>query len=328
MSVTQVTLITINGILLVTGLVIFAIALWKRNRHPFKSRGFMPFWAIVAFIVNKITFISMFGGMLSGTHMETVNLLLCIMEGFIQSPQKIGFLFLVAFQGFRFFIVDTINRSKESIGIRMERKGETVSLGKYKWLKFVSSTWAMLCGFFLVVIIFDGALAIVGFLYGSRIGVIFKCPVTGDNAQFGDTLYFIIFVAITACMVLLITAVIIYDLIKNNELLCACKWKEYFWYTDPLYFRIEYMGLLIIIFISLVFSVALSRLPEQFKFAERIATSIFSSVIIYFFVGFSLITTIKWDLRAKRLENVDEIQKILSNEHIKKLFKEFARKEW
>jgi len=50
--------------------------------------------------------------------------------------------------------------------------------------------------------------------------------------------------------------------------------------------------------------------------------------IVLFQACFSLIIAIKWDTTKKEDKDVDEIQKVMSDSRIRKLFLDFAAREW
>lgn len=322
-----ITSLVVFSIAAIPILFLFPLALWFRTRQPLLSRGAVPFCGMITFFFIQITRAIQYIPVLAGVPESGVSLGFCLQKSYFDSPAKLGFMYLLFFQGLRYFVLNTLNKQTEDIRMIIQPSNETqkssrVSVQKYKWFKFLASGWTMVGGFFAVVLIWYITVTIIGFIYGSRTNAIWTCP---HDEGLGGILRNVLFLIYSATFGIAILSVLVYDIVKNFSILRECKIWDMLFYEDPLLFRIEYLLLMLVYILYIVVTLSVYNLNNEV--VDSVTTALNGSFIILVNTGLSLIMTIIWSCR-KVPKDDDIIQQVLDDPRLYKKFVEFAQKEW
>src|SRR5690606_33995055 len=105
----------------------------------------------------------------------------------------------------------------------------------------------------------------------------------------GHLLTVIFVVTCLVFMYLLIVGILIYDIIMNRDVIRQGKWRELFFYSDPFYFRIEFIITSILLALILIGAIILNIvIPREYHFIKELCSN--TLILIYFCtqLGFSL----------------------------------------
>src|SRR5690606_32083360 len=107
-TVTQSVEIAIYSVIIIPCVVVLFVRTWKRNRQPFKSRDYLPYLGLLTFIIHNLVAI-VITAITFHTDDTTYKLLKCIQESYVGYPLRAAFVYLIAFQGYRYFFIMNVN---------------------------------------------------------------------------------------------------------------------------------------------------------------------------------------------------------------------------
>lgn len=316
------------SIALVIVIILLSIGIWNLNKQPLKSRGLLPLLLTFSLGVSLTTKIIVLSLHYSELSEEIKNKALCYQRSFFDLPLRLASVYLIAYDALRYFVLNKINRDKEGIGENL-KKEVTRDVTKYKILKFLTSGWALLCFYSSIVLVWDIVAVIAGFVYARVLatGNVFECPHTGNISQTGDIILLAMNIIGFSSLILCVLVVIIFDVMKNLKLLRECRFKDYFIYTDPFLFRVQYIIVVIALFWVVSTGLLYIILGSRFTLVLYVGTVSNAVLFLFAYLGVVYVLTIKWNWR-KIDRDEDDIQRVFRNSQLRKLFKEFARREW
>lgn len=321
--------IILRSVLLFFVLAQITIILFLRKLQPLKSRGIVPFLCLLCFAFMMCAQIAV---AVSGDNITVKPY--CLIMTFFDVPYYATINILMALQAMRYFLIKNMNKFKAHVSERsIESKSEdrlstktdsnqvvTVVSFRFKLFKLMASSIFTLSAVGLFLLLYYAVMI--------PVSIFSPCP---SVLQLTPTII-ISAVLIIGCTLWEI-GICLHDIIVNIKFI----WKNilrpwrFFIVDDPFYFRLELH--LWILYLLAAAAVNGAKVFEQDNNKNSLRQDIIDCVSqafqMFFFSGLILTITIVQNVVHKKDKKVNsQVEELLKNPDLQKLFIEYSRKEW
>lgn len=327
---TEITAVVLRSILLLVVIIQLAVMLFMRNKQPLKSRSQVPFLCLLCFSIMMGTQIAT---SLVSNEQITVKPF-CLFVTLLDVPFYGCINILMALQASRYFLINNMNKFKEHVSEKAiddekiqltegdSKKSQstrivTVVSFRFKMFKLLSSP---IFTYFII-----GLFLFLFYAIKIPLSIFSPCPSVS-----GITLTTIVTISIIVCCTVWEIIIWLQDIIVNIKFVLR-PWR-FFIVDDPYYFRLELMLWIFYIVVAVALN-GIKHLNQEIAYKNTLYQDIIDCVSqafqMFFFSGLILMITIVKNAIHKYDNSLNsKVEELLKNPDLRKLFIQFAKKEW